>query len=565
MDMEDTNPSEAGAEPTPRRGSVVPRLLTVIGFAATIIIYLLRLDRVVGLTIDDAWYVLLAKSLAEGDGYTVINSPSPGILPLYPPGFPLILSIFYRLSPSFPENLWLLKAVSIASMIGAGWLTLVWLRRHRPERPLIAAGVAVAAMLCPPLSFLATSTVMSECFFTLLLLATIVVIERAVETFRSPGDRSRAWTLLLAGAILAAYSFLTRSIAVALIAAVFIYLLRHRLFRQGLAFAVVVMLAAGPWVIHSRLNAPTAEEQLEQGGHIVQPYDQQFWQRVASIETADRITAAELPARVWNNILEIAGLDALHIAAAPLFEELRDPYAESRKLLAQSPTDKTEGTLIFSYLLSLLMLAGFISACRVKVTLAEITLPLSIAVTVLWPWETVRFMLPLTPFLFFYLARGVSAPIGMIRNIDIRKFAPRLEAGAVILLLLVNLYGNITFLSSKLSESPLDRPQWLQSFDDAEAVFRWIETTIPKDETLVTLNPPMVYLFTGRKSVSWSRPELRWETWKRLGVRHLVWFSAYPVPPEPQQAKFPIVFRPGNVMDYRVVDLGPPENRPLWE
>ncbi|MGH9847577.1 MAG: hypothetical protein ACREEM_53485 [Blastocatellia bacterium] len=77
------------------------------------LIYLPRMDRVVGLFGDDAWYVLLAKSLATGQGYTLINSPSTNITPFYPPGFPFLLSLAWRIYGQFPQNLWLLKSVSV--------------------------------------------------------------------------------------------------------------------------------------------------------------------------------------------------------------------------------------------------------------------------------------------------------------------------------------------------------------------------------------------------------------------------------------------------------------------
>ena len=44
--------------------------LTVIAVA----IYALRLDDAAGLIVDDAWYILLAKALAGGDGYRLISS-----------------------------------------------------------------------------------------------------------------------------------------------------------------------------------------------------------------------------------------------------------------------------------------------------------------------------------------------------------------------------------------------------------------------------------------------------------------------------------------------------------
>ncbi len=310
------------ADPAPRRRAASLRLPAIIGFTAAIAVYVLRLDSVVGLTIDDAWYVLLARALAQGQGYSIINSPTPGILPLYPPGFPLILSVFYRLLPDFPGNLWLLKSISIVSMLGAGWLTLLYLRRDREVRPFIALGIALATIFCPPLVFLATGTVMSECFFTLLLIATVVVIERSVAANRHGARSAMIW--ISAGAVLASYAWLTRSIAVALVTAVILYLIKERLIRQALLFAALVALLVGPWTLYSRAHAPTPEQQREQGGHIIQPYTEQFWQRVASDTASGRITPAEIPARVWNNILEVTGRDALHITAAPIFENMRD-------------------------------------------------------------------------------------------------------------------------------------------------------------------------------------------------------------------------------------------------
>src|SRR5256885_2079951 len=79
-----------GDESKPRRGLAIVSAAGAI--ALLLAVYLLRLDHVVGMTVDDAWYVMLAKALATGQGYTLINSPSPGILPLYPPAFSFILS-----------------------------------------------------------------------------------------------------------------------------------------------------------------------------------------------------------------------------------------------------------------------------------------------------------------------------------------------------------------------------------------------------------------------------------------------------------------------------------------
>ena len=175
----DEGPDDSEATPV-KTGGVPPwfKPVALVAVLATVAIYVLRLDQVVGLAIDDAWYVLLAKGLATGQGYTVANSPSPGILPLYPPGFPFLLSLIYRLAPNFPQNVWLLKLLSVFAMWATGWLVYRYFIVARQVGPVYALLLALATVLCPPLVFLATSTLMSECVFTFFLMATIVLAER---------------------------------------------------------------------------------------------------------------------------------------------------------------------------------------------------------------------------------------------------------------------------------------------------------------------------------------------------------------------------------------------------
>ncbi|MGH9766601.1 MAG: ArnT family glycosyltransferase [Blastocatellia bacterium] len=544
--------------------SKTSRLITIAGIAALIgalVIYILRLDGVVGLTIDDAWYVLLAKALATGQGYTLINSPTPGILPLYPPGFPFLLSIFYRISPNFPENIWLLKSVSISAMMFTGVLTYRYLIRTRALPARLALLIAVATALCPPLVFLATSTVMSECVFAFVLIAVIVVAERGAQANRE--GNGKAMLYVIASAAMASYAFLTRSIAVALIGAVFLYFLKERLVRAALIFGLAVALFAGPWVIYSRLSAPTPSQTNEQGGHIIQPYTQQFWQRVASVTTSDTITAAEIPARVWNNILEITGKDVLRLVAAPLYEAMRDPYKEAQRVLAKQLTDKTEDTLILSFVLSIFIIVGFIAAARERVTCAEIAVPMLLGITTLWPWETIRFVLPLAPFLIFYFVMGFRVSWRLIRPASSEKASWSAPAVAAALVIAISLYGHLNYIAKK-SDYALDRPQWLQTFDEFETMMNWVNQNVAKDETVVTLNPPLVNLYTGHKTVAWEKPAEKWELWKQLGVRRLVWFSAFYVPAEAEQRNYNPVYRARNQLGFQVLDLGPAESRVPW-
>ena len=129
--------------------NAVPALIVLL---VAVPIYVLRLDHVVGMVVDDAWYVMLAKGLAEGRGYQLINAPIDGILPGYPPGFPALLSLVFHLSPDFPGNVWLLKSVSMAAMFGVATLSYWYLhqlrRLPRHLAALAAIGIATTPVVC---------------------------------------------------------------------------------------------------------------------------------------------------------------------------------------------------------------------------------------------------------------------------------------------------------------------------------------------------------------------------------------------------------------------------------
>ena len=116
-------------------------------------VYIMRLDHTVGGMVDDAWYIMLAKALAQGDGYWLVNSPLPSILPIYPPGFPALLSLVFQVRPDFPENLWLLKSISVVAMLGVGLLSYIYLHRDRLLPRHLAACASIAITTTPALVF----------------------------------------------------------------------------------------------------------------------------------------------------------------------------------------------------------------------------------------------------------------------------------------------------------------------------------------------------------------------------------------------------------------------------
>jgi hypothetical protein len=539
------------------------RWIAITGGAGAVllffVLYLLRLDHVVGMFGDDAWYALLGKALATGHGLTLINSPSPGIIPIYPPAFPFLLSLMFRLAPEFPDNLWLLKSVSIAAMLGVGWLTYSYFTRIRELPAWLALGLALATALNPAFVFLATSSLMSECVFTFGLMATVVIIERGVKAGKTGGN----WHYAL-GATLAVFTLFTRLQGVGLILAVIVYLLKERLLRAAAIFAVTTALLAGPWLLYAQMHAPTPEQQAEQNSYIVQSYLTQFSQRKIAPSTSQTATPpslmkskfAKLLTRAWNNICLIVEYD---IGAMGLYHLFRagEPLAGKARQVWQAA---------LSLILTLLALTGFVAALRQRTTLGELVLVITLMIIAAWTYASFRFILPLLPFVVYYMLLGGRAIYRLVWHP--RRGLPRqaewaLMGTVIACIAAFNVYSNLEYALSMRGLLG-ERPTWALAFEENAAVIKWVGEHLPKDAVLAAQNPALTSLYTGHKTIGNTNPSDNWENWQRLGVRYGIWTAIRPLSdPSGAQKQYPVLYR-SQRMNLRVLDFGEGVSRVPW-
>ena len=69
---------------------------------------------VCGIYHDDGIYILTAKSLAEGDGYRLINLPDNLPQTKYPFLYPCLLALIWKIYPVFPQNVIIMQYVNIS-------------------------------------------------------------------------------------------------------------------------------------------------------------------------------------------------------------------------------------------------------------------------------------------------------------------------------------------------------------------------------------------------------------------------------------------------------------------
>lgn len=482
--------------------------------AATVVcsVYVLRFNSAVGLMIDDAAYMVLGKALADGEGYRLVSSPT-AVLPSAPPGFPLLLALVFRLSPEFPQNIWLLKSISIAAMMGVGVLTFVYLRRDRQLRADLAAYAALATVLTPAFVFLATSTVMSECVFTLSQLATVVVIHRSANA----SSKSSTRAFIVVAAVLAAVTMLIRSAAIGLTIAAVLWWLTERRWRDAALFAAVVVVCLLPWTLYARANAPTAAERDAHGGAIAYTYLDQLSMRWSSAPHFGRITIGELPARLLSNSADIAGRSVAGVLAPVLFRGPEESGEEVDSLgpsveLSPANMGSAHETMLISSVLAVIALIGFVRVVRERLTVAEVLIPIALAIIIVWPYRSFRFVMPLTPFLLLYFVRGIQA------------FAPAAVRAVLLCVIGLHLYDHGSYLALARDPERSREIRWLKWSREVEGALDWInDGQLGADGAgIAASNPALLYLRTGRKAIPCDYMTFDWSAWRQRGVRYVV-------------------------------------------
>ena len=494
-----------------RRTLVVAALVAGVGA-----IYVLRLDAAAGLFVDDAWYIVLAQSLVQGDGFRLISSATTPILPAFPPGFPMLLAPVLAVTPNFPDNVAALKAVSIVAMFGVAVAMYLHLVRHRSVPAHVAAVVAVITVLMPAFVFLATSTVMAEAVFTLGQLCVVLAVERAA---RAPAQDATRGAIV--GGVIAGATLLVRLAGVAGMAASALYLWHKRGWRVAMVFAAVTAACYAPWAVYASANRDSQDEHARHGGSVAYSYRDLLLMRYGGEAHSGRVTWSAMPGRIGANLLNLAGRD---IGAFILPAVYRGPEESGQEVFGMSgetgirasSMGGVTATVMVSLTISLVALVGFLAAARRQFTVAEAIVPLTLAMIVLVPARTFRYVLPLAPFVVFYFVCGLevlSAALARSREWGFGG-AFRIAAACILAFFCVE---HLVYIRSMTSATP---PVWLAEHARVTAVTDWLAANLTGDGSVASNNPGLVYLSTGRRGVSMGNARANWQHWQRSGIRY---------------------------------------------
>ena len=230
-----------GLDAVPRHSIVnrVDRLVPVIVTALVLLVAIMTVTTwPVGSFEDDGIYTVLARGLATGDGFRLTNLPGSPNATHYPPGYPFVLSLLWRLSPDFPGNVAVFKFANAVFLAAAALGTWYFARRRLAMSTRSAAVVAVVSTISIVV-LLVTGMVLSEPLFLALLIPALLIAERSADT----GDWRQA---AIAGALVGSLALVRTLGALAIPAAILVFLARRHV-RAAIVFAAIAALFILPW------------------------------------------------------------------------------------------------------------------------------------------------------------------------------------------------------------------------------------------------------------------------------------------------------------------------------
>jgi hypothetical protein len=332
---------------------------------------------------------------------------------------------------------------------------------------------------------------------------------------------------------------LIRSAGIAVPLAGVLWMISRHEWKRAATFVTIAAIVLLPWFWHARVHKPTPAEQDTHRGSIVFAYDDQFWMRWAGSPSSGFVTFADLPERVWINLTDIFGRDMAGMFVPSL---LRGPSESGEEIVGLGTTaglsaasmGGATATLIISTLLGVLACIGYVAAVRREMTVSEWLLPISLVITLLWPFWSFRFVLPLAPLLYFHLILGIETVVTMAgkaaRMQTIEPFRiPRLALACVLGLAILDHAGHIALVRDPGGQHNVE---WLARSEDVEVALTWMNRHMSRDGLVATTNPALVYLRTGRKAITLDTISSQWQTWKRLGVRYVACFLPTDLPPD---------------------------------
>ena len=325
-----------------------------------------------GVVADDSFYVILARALAAGEGYRYLNVPGHPAGTHFPPGYPALLALLSFVVPAFPASVVAFKALNAFFLAAASICVALLLRTRAGLGAAWSIGVGAVTAVSVPLLILG-NLVLSELCFLAIALALLLALERLVD------EAAPAWRVLALGVAIGVCA-LVRTHGIVLVPAAVIALGVRRRWRDAALLTAAACLTLLPWQLWVARH----------GGTLPSPmlgmYDSYASWWVRGVRT---LGVSMIPATVAKTTSETSTMLAV------LFSPTRGPAAHAATLAA----------------LAMLVVAACAAAWR-RTPVTLLFLAGYLAVVIVWPFQTARFVWTVWPLLLALVAIGGWTALG---------------------------------------------------------------------------------------------------------------------------------------------------------
>jgi hypothetical protein len=409
---------------------------------------------------DDSIYWISARSLAMGDGYRIQSLPGQPFQTKYPPLYPALLAGIWKLNPQFPANLplatlfsWLLLPLFLTAL----WTLLREYGFHLRERYLLFLMAALS-----PVTVVFSFSLMPELLFTALLLAGLILAERATH------PEAPLWLALLAG-LCAALAYLAKSIAAPLLLTAPLCFALRKQFRKAALFFAAMAPAVAAW-------------QWWMARHVARTSDlvTMYYTNYTGYQSYN-VPLRDLPLVIWYNI------DAfLQGAGKLLIFDL--PYGSK-------------------HLERVIAIAAIAGCVRLAMRTRALQYPLAAlgmsAILLVWHFPPdQRFVFPLFPLLLMGIATEVRNLCGALRLARAKPaFSDRLAvaglgsllAGLAAFAIFCTVFGLTHVIPDLFATYRAD-------FGARKPAYEWIARNVPRDANVYAYQDPVLFLYTGHEA-----------------------------------------------------------------
>lgn len=202
----------------------------------------------IGVFFDDAIYALVAKAIATGQGFVYPQLPGTPPAIHYPPAYPLLLALVWKVAPPFPESTMWLKLVNpiVLALAAAGAFRLAG--RLLPWPRMALAALVLLGFVSVPMQVL-TSVLLSEPLFMATLFAGLLAAGALMDG--AGGTRPAMLAGVATGVVI-----LTRTVGGVLLPALLLALAVERRWRDAFIVGATTVLLVLPWQLFVWKHAP---------------------------------------------------------------------------------------------------------------------------------------------------------------------------------------------------------------------------------------------------------------------------------------------------------------------